>query len=293
MPGAARTVTLAFAVIFLAAIGEWFLAAVYGEDEVGCRQASLPASLPSLPEASGVAASRRTPGLLWSMNDSGEPVVTALNDQGEVKGRVRVAGATVADWEDVSVGRCAGGSCLYIADVGDNRERRSTVRFYRVPEPRPGDTMTAAAESVEAKYPDRAHDAEAAFVTPDGTAYVITKERPAGLYRLPHFDPGTTQTLERVAMLPMPKVTDADASPDGEWVVVRNPDEVVFYRTRELLKGDVEHGAAVKVNGFGEPQGEGVTFGTGGIVYLAGEGGGRHAPGTLLSLQCRMPKAGA
>ena len=56
------TVVLAFAVVLSATAGEWFLAAVYGEDEVRCQQSSVPASLTAVPEASGIAASRRTIG---------------------------------------------------------------------------------------------------------------------------------------------------------------------------------------------------------------------------------------
>ena len=32
-------------------------------------------------EGSGLAASRKTPGLFWSHNDSGKPVVFALDDK--------------------------------------------------------------------------------------------------------------------------------------------------------------------------------------------------------------------
>jgi hypothetical protein len=107
-----------------------------------CKPAGRLSPLPALPEASGVTGSRRTPGLLWSHNDSGEPVVFALDAAGVVKGRVEVAGADVTDWEDITIGPCAQGSCLYIADIGDNRRTRSQISVYRVPEPRPGDSMT-------------------------------------------------------------------------------------------------------------------------------------------------------
>jgi len=48
-----------------------------------------------LPEGSGVAASRRTPGRFWSHNDSGDPVLFALDGDGRVIGRLRIAGAVV------------------------------------------------------------------------------------------------------------------------------------------------------------------------------------------------------
>jgi hypothetical protein len=133
----------------------------------GCRPSGDIVRLNRLPEASGVAASRRTPGVLWAHNDSGEPLVFALNEQGAVTGRVRVTGARVEDWEDIAVGPCAQGSCLYIADVGDNSGNRDHVTVYRVPEPSPQDSSTAPAEVFRARYAGGAYDAEALFVTPE------------------------------------------------------------------------------------------------------------------------------
>jgi hypothetical protein len=58
-----------------------------------------------------------------------------------------------------------------------------------------------------------------------------------------------------------------------------------------VLKGDVEHGTAIGTGDLGESQGEGVAFGTDGIVALTGEGGGNKKtpkPGTLATLQCKF-----
>jgi hypothetical protein len=88
--------------------------------------------LPTLPEASGLALSRRDPNVLWSLNDSGAPTVVALSPSGELLGRVRIAGANVNDWEDVSVGPCGDESCLYIADTGNGGgTQRNDVVVYR------------------------------------------------------------------------------------------------------------------------------------------------------------------
>src|SRR4029079_18485058 len=85
-----------------AVTGEWYVAATEQHDEVGCKQVGTVAPLPGLPEASGVAVSRRTSGLLWTLNDSGDPELVAVDSNGLMKGRVRVTGATVHDWEDIS-----------------------------------------------------------------------------------------------------------------------------------------------------------------------------------------------
>ena len=85
-----------------------------------CQPSGQLVRIPDLPEASGVAVSRRSPGRLWAHNDSGEAVLVALDTRGTVTGRVRVSGSKVDDWEAVAVGPCPGGSCIYIADIGDN-----------------------------------------------------------------------------------------------------------------------------------------------------------------------------
>ena len=89
--------------------------------------------------------------------------------------------------------------------------------------------------------------------------------------------------------LPIGSVTDAEASPDGNWVAVRSNEEAAFYRTESLLSGDVEHATMVSLAEYSEPQGEGITFGARGAVFLTGEGGGKGAPGTFLRLECSLP----
>lgn len=282
-------ILLVITVVLLAIGGEWFLAAVHGDDELVCHQVSLPTSLVEMPEASGIAASRRTPNLFWMTNDSGHPRLFAVDENGQVRGRVDVAGAELIDWEDLSISRCGSGSCLYIADIGDNDARRSSIKLYRMPEPAPHE-KTRQADGMEVRYPDGPHDAEAMFVLPDDSIYVITKESPSVVYHAPRFEPGGTLALERLMTLPLRHVTDAEASADGRWVAVRTKEEALFYRTDELLRGEVEHVITASLLEFAEPQGEGIAFGAGNAVYLAGEGGGKRAPGTFLRLECALPQ---
>lgn len=253
-----------------------------------CTPAGRLSSLPALPEASGVAHSRRSPGLLWSHNDSGEPIVVALDAAGVVKGRVRVAGARVTDWEDITVGPCAQGSCLYIADIGDNNRARRQITVYKVAEPRPGDSMTEPAEAWAGTYPDGGHDAEGAFMTPAGDLFIVTKESAAttAIYRLPRAQGNAPARLQVAAKVPVAGVTGADASTDGNWVALRTNDELLFYRTRDLLAGARGEPQRFNLRALREPQGEGVAFGPEGVVYLVGEGG--RGGGTFATLHCRL-----
>ena len=106
-----------------------------------------------LPEASGLALSTRSPGMMWSMNDSGLPEVFSLDQTGRVIGRVRITGAYVNNWEDVTVAPCGSGSCLYVADTGNGGgTQRNDVVLYRILEPSVTDTHTPPAEALASSW---------------------------------------------------------------------------------------------------------------------------------------------
>ena len=274
---------------------------VEADAQQSCRATGEAMSVEGLPEASGVAASRSTPGVLWSHNDSGEPILVAVGTDGKPRGRVRVSGATVGDWEDIDVGPCPQGSCIYIGDIGDNNARRRDVVIYRVPEPDAVAGSSAAAESMRLTYPDGPRDAEALIVLPNGNVFIVTKgERgPVALYRLPAaFRNGETAKLERVSTLVEAngnggveranRVTGASASPDGRWIVLRTLHALAFYSTATFTAGNARELMRYDVSGIRERQGEGVAFGSNGTVLLASEGGGNKRPGTIAKLECTL-----
>lgn len=245
-----------------------------------------------LPEASGLALSRRSRGHLWTHNDSGEPAVFALDSKGAVAGKVRISGVEVEDWEAIGVGPCPSGTCLYIADIGDNEANRERVTIYRVPEPAPGDTTASPNAVFHLTYPDGAHDAEALLLSPAGDMFIVTKGEtgPVAVYRAGRPAAGSTTRLERVGE-PLKvsrdfRVTDGAVSPDGQWVVLRTRTTATFYRASELLKGTWREVKRVDLRPLGEPQGEGIALAEGLTVFLAGEGGGKGQPGTLAWFAC-------
>lgn len=244
-------------------------------------------------EASGLALSRRTPGRLWSINDSGEPVLFALNARGEVTARVRLTGAVVDDWEAVAVGPCPEGSCVYIGDIGDNQASRRQITVYRVPEPSQQESA-AVTDVFHAVYPDGPQDAEALLVTHDGAMLVVTKGEtgPIAIYRFPRIlKAGATATLERLGTAAAraeraSRVTDGTVSPDGQWVVLRTGSGLSFHRTSDLLLGQWREVRRVSLVRLREPQGEGVALADGNVIFVAGEGGGQGLAGTLAQLTC-------
>ena len=247
-------------------------------------------NLPEVPEASGLAVSRRNPGILWSHNDSGNAAVLfALDAAGALRGRVPVPIAT-RDWEDVSAAHCPVGDCLYIADIGDNGSVRRRIQIYRVPEPAPGDPETAPPEVFSAAYTDGAHNAEALFVV-GADLFIITRDRTAGLYRAAQPPPGSHElTFERIGELGLGAVTDAEASPDETSIVVRTSEEAIIYRTADVIRGGtVPYGLRIPIGGLKEAQGEAVALGEDGMLYLASEGTPWNRAGRLISLRCSLP----
>jgi hypothetical protein len=261
-----------------------------------CTASGQLVQLPGLSEASGLAASRSVPGRLWSHNDSGQPILFALDNRGGVSGQVRVNGATVEDWEGLAVGPCGNRSCLYIGDIGDNNANRKRVTVYRLPEPEQANGTAAVSDVFHATYPDGAHDAEA-LITANGRLYIVTKGEtgPVAIYGFPaKLEAGTTMKLERVAEISpkadaQSRITDASASPDGRWVVMRSRSTLAFYRAAELFAGKARAAATVDLRSLREAQGEGVAYGADATVFLAGEGGGKGLPGTFARFSCALP----
>ena len=261
--------------------------------------------LGQLPEASGLAISRRAPGLLWSMNDSGESTLIALATTGELRGRVRMTGATINNWEDVSVGPVpmAHASTSRISatmaetDAGNDlssartQARRQHNRAHRRVRLQP--------------YPDKAHEAEAAFVAYGPDAVLITKGHPSLVFRAPReAETRGVGDVDEVAELPVDqfltdqnrrqsRITDAETTPDGKWVVMRTNKELLLVRTRDIVAGRLATVLALRSSSLDEPQGEGVAMTDDGDVYLASEGGGHGLPGTLAHLKCALPGAGS
>ena len=260
-----------------------------------CQVAGTLVRVPELREGSGVAASKRSPGRFWAHNDSGEPVLFALDSKGTVVGRVRVPGVKVQDWEAVAVGPCPSGSCIYLGDIGDNDAERRDITIHRFPEPADASGSLASAEVFRVRYPDGAHDAETLLVTPNGDILIVTKgdTGPVGLYRLPSdAKPGDTVTLQSIAKPRQGgktadhRITDGAVSPSGAWVALRTNTALLLYRAADLMSGNWREASRLSLKELAEPQGEGIAFADENTIYLVGEGGGKSQPGTFARLTC-------
>ena len=144
------------------------------------RRGDLPAVID---EASGLTSSRWSDDRIWAHNDSGDSArLFALDRSGKLLATVMLEGAKSKDWEDIARGPCgpndAARSCLYVADMGDNKAKRDEVRFYRFAEPeRLTAVMTITAiETMELRYPGGPVNAEAMFVDEQARVVILSKE---------------------------------------------------------------------------------------------------------------------
>jgi hypothetical protein len=262
-----------------------------------CRTLGAAARIPDLPEASGLALSHAAPGRLWSHNDSGKAILFALDTKGSVTARIPMPDIDVEDWEAVAAGPCPRGSCIYVADIGDNKADREWITVYRMAEPPAGPSVDAL-ERFDARYPDGPRDAETLLVTSAGL-FIVTKgdAGPVALYRFPRdLERGGPYQLERIGEARNASepdwITDGTVSPDGRWVVLRTHTTLRFYPAASFLAGEWRESARVDMKDLGEPQGEGVALANDGTVYVIGEGGGESLPGSFASLACSIAEPG-
>src|SRR5690606_33778016 len=90
-----------------------------------------------LNEASGLAASVKNPGMLWSHNDSGDQARIFLMDgYAHIKAVFYLKGITGHDLEDMDCIQKDGENYLLIGDIGDNTSSLETIKVYLFKEPK-------------------------------------------------------------------------------------------------------------------------------------------------------------
>jgi hypothetical protein len=261
-------------------------------------------TLPSeLREASGIAASRTHPGILWAHNDGGnDPALFALDTLGRIHGRARIrATLPQIDPEDVAIARCDTLDCVYLADIGDNYASRDAVRILRFPEPLPDSQSVVPTPDVfPFRYPDGPHDAEAIFVLPGERVFVVTKGRNAAVAVFAYPGPLRSDTVTLLHMQDLSDglvqipamVTGAAASPDGSTILLRT---YSWVRAWTLADGDSLRPLrpdSLSLDATREFQGEGVAVTASGTVWLVAEQGFDTVPPPLTRISCTRRAVG-
>jgi hypothetical protein len=223
-------------------------------------------------ESSGIAASRKHPGVYWTHNDKGNaPMLYAISREGTLLAEYHVA-ATHDDWEDVAADEHGN---LYVGNIGNNDAARDWLEVHRIPEPDPSAGEPGGSYSLKVertwrlRFPGEPFDCESLFVR-GAHGYVISKVfdgAPATVYRFP-LDADGDARLEPVATLPTRgPVTAADLSPDGASLAVLTYGELLVFS----VGGDVDRAGDVEPKRAATPSGklEGVCITADGIVATA------------------------
>jgi hypothetical protein len=171
----------------------------------------------AISESSGLVASRRYPGVMWTHNDGGLPFLFAIREDGRWVRGIQVIGAKLIDWEDIAIDNTGN---LYLADIGIDGLARTHVAVHRVVEPNPSRNSNAyITRTWLLRFPNFRQDAEAFFVW-NGFGYLVTKVRINGavsIYRYPLSAGSGSTTLQKIADVSVTaQVTAADISMTGE-----------------------------------------------------------------------------
>jgi hypothetical protein len=251
-------------------------------------------------EASGLAASRAHPGVLWVHNDSGDTArVFAMSTTGHHLAEVQLLGVEANDWEDMAIVAAPDGGPdrLVIADMGDNDRERGRIDLYRIDEPdiaadqRAVRIVVAGVEHVVLHYPEgMAHDAETLLIDPRTGRVVIVTKHISGRCDVFEASPdpwqAPEQTLTHACVLSTeesrdlrsPLVTGGAVSPDGDRVLIRTYGDVLLFRRgpemtlSQALEGPFEHQPQAV-----ERQGETIAFAADGRGYYT-VSEGSHPP---------------
>lgn len=173
----------------------------------------------------------------WFIEDHGnDDVIYQVGFNGDLLKELRVKNAKNNDWEDLT--RDEEGN-IYIADIGNNNNKRKDLRIYKIPNPETESGDKIDAEVIKFSYPDQKkfppkknnliYDSEAIFYR-NNFLYIITKNRSepfsgkALIYKIPSKKGTYTAKLigeftpcETAGIC---QVTSADISPDGKKIVL-------------------------------------------------------------------------
>ena len=216
---------------------------------------------PAIVESSGLVV--LPDGRFVTVNDSGDDarVFTVDPATGRTVGVTRWEGGA----DDVEAVAPDGADSVWVGDIGDNGEERTSIWAVRVPVGQ-GD-QEVPGERVTFSYPDGPADAEALLTDPrDGRLVVVTKGLLGGTV---HVAPDDTATGSSVVLEPrgdvLPLVTDGAFFPDGRHIVLRNYGRAIVYTWPELEE-------AGKFDIPPQEQGEGIAVDADNRVYVSSEG---------------------
>ena len=241
---------------------------------LSCSRKSAPASLekfdpvpvktllnPMLEEISGIADSESEQGIIWGIEDSGNPPQLAvIGHDAQVKRTIVLKGITNRDWEEIDVAN----GFIYVAETGDNSMQYTEYCIYIFNEPSGTQDTVQNIGRVKFTYPDGSHDCEAMIVDPGSRdIYFFTKTTSGSkVYRLAYpYDTSILHTLTYLGQINLNSVVAASLSYDQKEIIVKTYTGLNYYSksTSENIFQAVSRPPEI-IPYVMEPQGEALSF---------------------------------
>jgi hypothetical protein len=230
---------------------------------------------PVLEEASGLVASRKNPGYLWTHNDSGDSArIFLIDEEGKIVFTCYLQGAKNRDWEDIAMGLGPDStSYLFVADIGDNLARFPYKHIYCFEEPAfRGEAVDTLRQfhTLTLQLDDGIRDSETLLADPvTQNLYLVSKREDAvRLYEVKN--PLDADTLRATFQLELPfhNMNGGDISPDGREILLRDYEAVYYWaRPAGTTVAEALRGRAKALRYQREAQGEAIAFKLDGSGY--------------------------
>ncbi len=245
-----------------------------GGRKVGSLQAAV------IREASGLSASAKNRGVLWTHNDRGSTArLYAISTEGKLLATCTVWGVLAHDWEDIAIGPGPDPNIeyLYIGDIGDNKAKRDSIAVHRVPEPEidvnsVGSTLRLKEfETIKLRYPDGSRNAETLLLDPvTKDIYIVSKESKTKVYRAGY--PQSTNkvtTMEQVGTIGSGTAVGGDISQDGSMIIIKGYFSASLWERAEGQSvAEALEGKRCRIPLILELQGEAICFDAEGAGYF-------------------------
>ncbi|MBN2281655.1 MAG: hypothetical protein JXQ65_13820 [Candidatus Marinimicrobia bacterium] len=185
-------------------------------------------------EASGIVASRKNPGLLWTHNDSGsEPRIFGIDYHGKSVVELWLDNCDLIDCEDIALMQLDGRDFILLADIGDNDAKRPEVFIYLIPEMdidlslQNQSLALTNIRKITLNYCDGQRDAESLTTLPNNEIMIISKREESNrIYTAKISLNSDRVTLNYKMDIPIKNTVGADLLDQGEMLIFKNYEKV-------------------------------------------------------------------
>ena len=247
-----------------------------------------------LPEISGLACSRTTPGYLWAHGDENtgsNKKIIAINPNAQSKNDELVMTVNISgdpgrdDWEDIATGVYGNKNYVFVGAIGDNElnfNDQYYIYYFEEPAITSG-TQTVTVNYIRFGYPDnKAHNTETLMYDNVEQMFYIVDKVKSGichLYKLPFsttYGTGVQRLTEVCALGNGSKFnycTGGDITPDGQWMAIKSKPYVLLWERQgsESLSQTAQRNPVQVMAYQEEEQGESLAWFNDSIFYTTSD----------------------